>query len=65
MTSTQSDKSLSFPPEETLDPGLPIERASKTDQTGQMHRLILAFDVYTCQLVPLARHQLKYMAAST
>ena len=31
---------LSFQPEETLDPWLPIERTSKTDQTWQMHRLI-------------------------
>ena len=28
--STQSDQSLSFPPEEIMDPSLPIERSSKT-----------------------------------
>ena len=32
--SAQSDQSLSFPlPEETLDPWLPIEHPSKTDET--------------------------------
>ena len=36
----QSGQNLSFPPEETLDPWLPIERPLKTDQTAGMCRLI-------------------------
>ena len=32
--SSQSDQSLSFRPEETLDPWLHIERLSDSDQTG-------------------------------
>ena len=34
-TSAQSDYKLSFPSEETLDPRLPLDRSSKTDQTAQ------------------------------
>ena len=41
--STQSDQSLSFLPEETLDSWLPIERPSKTLIRLQMHRLIWVF----------------------
>ena len=33
--SAQSDQNLSFPSEETLDPRLPIDHPSKTDQTVQ------------------------------
>ena len=36
----QSDQSLRFPPEETLDNRLPIQRPSKTDQSVWMCRLI-------------------------
>ena len=44
-TTTQSDQSLSFLPEEMLDPCLPIERPLKTsNQTLQMRRLIWVFD---------------------
>ena len=51
---TQSDQSLSFPPEETLDPWLPIECPLKT-------RIRLCrFDGRTCQLVLLAGHRLNY-----
>ena len=50
--------SLSFPPEETLDPWLPIEHSSKTDQTVGMSRLIQVFQGCTCQLVPFAGHRL-------
>ena len=32
--------SLGFPPEEMLDPWLPIESPSKTDQTAWMRRMI-------------------------
>ena len=54
---TQSDQNISFLPEETLEPCLPIECPLKTDQTRQMHRLILVFDGCTCQLVPYVGFQ--------
>ena len=41
--SDQTDQSLRCPPEAKLGPKLPIERTSKTDQTGRMPRLILVF----------------------
>ena len=44
--SEQSDQSHSFPPEETLDPWLPIERISKTlDQTADAQA-----DLSLCQV---------------
>ena len=53
--SVQSDQSLSFIPEETLDPWVTIDCPSKTQkQTVQMGRLIGVFDGCKCQLVPLA-----------
>ena len=36
----QSDQGLSFLIEEMMDPWLPTERPSKTDQTALMRRLI-------------------------
>ena len=40
--STQSGQCLSFPPEETLDPWLPIVRGPlKIGQTAKMHMLIV------------------------
>ena len=53
-TSAQSDQSLRFLPEETLDPWLPTECLSKADLTAQMCRLIESFDWHICQLVPFA-----------
>ena len=41
--SAQSDQSHRCPHEETLGPQLPIECTTKTDQTGQMPRLIWVF----------------------
>ena len=41
--SAQSDQSLRCPHEQTLGPQLPIERTTKTDQTGRMPRLIWVF----------------------
>ena len=58
--STQSDQSLSFPPEETLDPWLPIEWPSKT--------LFRLFDTQTdlslrwAQMPTFAGYQLKWSA---
>ena len=37
-----ADQSLRFPPEDALNPWLPTECPSKTDQAAQMHRLILS-----------------------
>ena len=54
----QSNHRFSFPHEETLDPWLPIEHPSKTDQTVHLGRLIRVFDGHTCQLVPSAGHLL-------
>ena len=45
---------LIFPPEETLDPWLPTEHPSKTDQTGLMSRLIRVFNGHICQLILFA-----------
>ena len=42
-----------------LDPWLPIEHHSKTDQTLGMLRLIGVFDGHTCLLVPFAGHLLR------
>ena len=41
--STQSDQGLRCPHQETLGAELPIEHTAKTDQTGQMPRLIWVF----------------------
>ena len=53
-TSAQSNQSLSFPDEETLNPWLPRERPSKSDQIAQMLNLIWVFDGRTCHFVSFA-----------
>ena len=50
--STLSGQSLSFSPEDMLDPWLPINRLI------WMYRLIIGFDGRICQLVPYALHNL-------
>ena len=52
--SAQSDQSLSFSPEEKLDPWLPIERPIKT----RMRRLSGFFDGRICQLIPFDGYRL-------
>ena len=55
----QSDLSLSFQPEETLDPWLPNWAPIKdSDKTAWKRRLIIVFVGGTCQLVPFARYWL-------
>ena len=50
----QSDQSLSFPPEETLDTWLPIERLSKIDQT---ERCTIRAGVQQKEQVGICAHQ--------
>ena len=49
--STQSDQSLRCVHEESFGPYLPIKHTVKTDQTGQMPRLIWGFAGRTCHFV--------------
>ena len=45
-----------FLPEETLNPLLPIECPSGSDQTVQVRMLIWVLGWHTCQHVPFAEH---------
>ena len=58
--SAQSDQSLRCLHEETLGPWLPIERTAKTDQTGQMPRLIWVFAGCTCYFVVFITRRLNW-----
>ena len=53
-----SQISLRCPHEEGVGPWLPIERQAKTDQTGQMPRLIYVFAGLTCHFVGFVMLQL-------